>query len=486
LFIALAGSGCLGLVGGRGSEPADASSEREDSGFGADASTSTADGGATARDGGGNTPRDAGRRPDAGYFDRDAGWGTGTDVGLFANGTWTPGRDSNGNINADSWASTPIGEWFVVADTRLDSLDAVVKAALPGWQDFGNERWDGVLADWNGLTIDQAGNRVWVVLGGGHAGSSNNGIYEFNAYRMRWRVERFPSDTTVWSESYRRAGTYSVCNESLEEMTGRQDAGVWSPINDVWWDELYWDRQPTSRHTYSAHAFAPDTNELILSARGLRLWRYSLTTREWTYRRVLEDGKRNYDGAGTYAFYDEVTGEYLHGGNADGVYNSIGYDTRRNEWVGWGSPWSIWGVADTRVDRQITAMTTINQDSYYEGKYWVYDLDTRSVKTSGTVQMGAGLSRAMFAKSDWYYDGASLCYVPPLNIYWFWQLMSDRQMHLFTVDPSTTPWTISEATMTGAVPQPHANLMRKMVWLPKMGAVLLVDQASRNVSLFRP
>jgi len=34
--------------------------------------------------------------------------------------------------------------------------------------------------------------------------------------------------------------------------------------------------------------------------------------------------------------------------------------------------------------------------------------------------------------------------------------------------------------MTGAVPQPHANLMRKMVWLPKMGAVLLADQGVRN------
>ena len=63
-----------------------------------------------------------------------------------------------------------------VAGTRVDSLDSEVKSAIPAWRDWGVEGWDGVTNDWNGLAIDVLHSRVWLVAGGGHSGSSNNGI----------------------------------------------------------------------------------------------------------------------------------------------------------------------------------------------------------------------------------------------------------------------------------------------------------------------
>lgn len=134
-------------------------------------------------------------------------------------------------------------------------------------------------------------------------------------------------------------------------------------------------------------------------------------------------------------------------------------------------------------------MTSINQTGVYAGQYWRYNLDSRSVTAGGggaTVQLAAGLDRSSFTPENWYYDGASLCFVPPLNVYWRWQLMSDHAMHLFEIDPSTTPWSLRPTpSVAGRVPQPHPNLMRKMVYLPSFSAVLLVDQASKDVSVYK-
>lgn len=433
---------------------------------------------------------------DAGFVAFDAGvapsWADGGALGSFANDRWVPGRASNGVVNQLSWESVPRGRWVEVEGTRLDNLDSEVKAAVPGWRDWGVEGWEGVTNDWNGLTIDERGSRVWLIAGGGHAGSSNNGIYEFNAMSMKWVIEHLPSDPAPWSQNYRstggRGGTFSVCAESVELQQQRIDAGVWSHINDAWYDELFWDKKPTSRHTYSAHAYLPDTNELVISARGQRLWRYSLTTHQWTYRRVLEDGRRQYDGAGTYAFYDEVRQEYLHGGAADGHYRSVGYNMRTNEWVPWGSPWSIYVVADTRFGREITAVAGMTNAGIYAGQYWRYNLDSRTVTAGGggaTLQFGAGLSRSVFPPENWYYDGAGLSYIPPLNEYWYWHRLGSGAMQLFKIDPTTTPWTILPNPTVGAVPNPHQNHMRKTVYLPALNAVVLVDRADHNVVIYR-
>jgi len=206
---------------------------------------------------------------------------------------------------------------------------------------------------------------------------------------------------------------------------------------------------------------------------------------------LLEDGVRTYDGAGTYAFYDEVRNEYLHGGNADGHYNSIAFDLTTHSWKPWASPWSLYGVADARHERNIGVVSVpAKPDAPYasEGRYWLYNLDSRTVTSSGVVQYAPGLTRGDFPSGYAYYDGTGMCYVPPINRYWVCTLMGNGQMQILELDPSTTPWTLSRKVFAGQVPNPHQNTCRKMVFFPGFGAqgsVFLVNQADRNVSLFK-
>ncbi len=417
---------------------------------------------------------------------RVEGFGSGSDAGSFVNNVWTPGRDATGLVNEVSWNNFPGNQWVTVSGTMLADLDAEVKLQIPGWNDYGSSRWDGVTGAWNGLTIDSEGSRAWLVAAGGHADSSNNGIYGLDLFQMKWHIEHLPSDTTKWSAQYRglrepQKATFTPCYESSQQQAS-------SPINDWFWDELYWDRKPTSRHVYSASAFIPETEELIISTR--RLWRYSLKSRQWTYRRQLEDGIRTYDGAGTWAFYDEVTGEYLHGGNADAYYNTIGFNIRNNTWTKWDYPLTRVGTADARHGRQITLISPpTNPDTSYPpvGSYWIYDLDSRKVEVQGNLKL-EGLSPADFPKASLYYDGYGACYVPSLNRYWLCTRLADGSMPILEVDPTTTPWTLRRQSFKGAVPTPAPLIMRKMIFFPNLGAkgsVVLVDKATRNISIYK-
>src|SRR5262245_47877092 len=104
-------------------------------------------------------------------------WGSGTAVGTFAADVWTPGRDAGGVVNLVSWNLVPLNRWIEVAGTRLDSLDSVVKAAVPGWKDYGNSSWNGVTDAWNGMAWDERAGleRGWFAVCGGHSDSSNDG-----------------------------------------------------------------------------------------------------------------------------------------------------------------------------------------------------------------------------------------------------------------------------------------------------------------------
>jgi hypothetical protein len=416
--------------------------------------------------------------------------GNGTVTGSFDGTTWTPGRNEDGVVNSVSYALVPRGIGIRVAGTRLDGLDAAVKAAVPGWRDWGVEGWDGVMKAWNGFTIDPSGNRLWMVCGGGHAASSNNGIYRFDVLKMEWSIEKAPSDPTPWSEQYkgtgRRGESYTFCAEAHEESEARRSAGTLSPVNDWFFDELPWDRQPTSRHNYSATVYVPQTNEIVMCVR--RFWRYSLATGQWTYKRQIEDGARPYAGSGVFLIHDESRDEVLFGGYGDSYYNSTGYHLAGNRWTPWAQPVGNNVVADTRYGRRWTAIAPPEAPtSGYprNGAYWVYDLDSRQVINSGSVQYGEGLTRESFAKSHWYYDGFALCYIPTINRYWLCTRMSDGSMPILELDPTTTPWTLRRQSLAGVDPQPYAVLCRKMVYVPALDAVLLADAATKDFWLYR-
>jgi hypothetical protein len=444
------------------------------------------------------------------------GLGAGAETGAYASRLLTPGFDSNGVLNAASWAVAPAGEWFQVAGSRItDTIPSAVAAAIPGYQIYGSSGWNSLTDNWNGLTEDAAGGRYWLVCPGGHNGGSFDGIVRFDAARMKWAVEHMPSDPAQWSASYRnrtspQPDTYSYCWESDQERIAAQAAGTWSPINDWGWDEIFWRNpevaagvqgvgHPTSRHNYSAHAYVAATNELVLMARGARLWRFSLADNRWTYKRVLNDGNHNnvvgaYSLAGTWTHLDESRNTVIYGGAADGAYGVIGYDLSANQWVSAGSPWAIYTVADTRLaGNRVASLAGIAQGGSHAGQYWVYDLTTRTTQVSGTVQYEPGLSRALVGSwTDDYYDGASLCFVPPINRYWYYNLTrpggagTPRSMEMFEIDPTTQPWTVRRLPdAVGRHFQPHPNLMRKMVWVPVLNAVMLVDLSSTNVWFFK-
>ena len=410
----------------------------------------------------------------------------GTDV-------WNPVRGADGSVTQASWASVPVNRWVQVAGTRLDGLDSVVKAAMPGWQDPGVERWNGVTDAWNGMAVDTAGSRMWL-KGGGHSASGNNGIYRFDALKMAWAIEDMPSNTTAWSTSYRSTGsaggTFTYCGESHAAMNAKIAAGTLGAINDVFHDELPWDGKPTSRHTYSSMVYVPQSNELVMVCR--RLWRYSLTERRWNYKRLIRDTHSLWmSGENITTAYDEVAGEVIAASSgSEGVYRAAGYSLAANNWTNWSCPWNLYagGCADVRVGRRWTLFHPPARPGSYniQGRYWEYNLDTRTVTTSGLVQYGAGLSQADFAPENWYYDGTAISYIPSLNRYWVFTMMGSGSMQLLELDPTTSPWTLRRmAPQTGNVPNPKKNLERKMHYLPALNAVLLCDSADRNLYLYR-
>lgn len=429
-------------------------------------------------------------------------WGTDSATGTLVGNIWTPARDLSGRVNLASWNIVPIGRWIQVAGSEVNTLLSQIQLSMPGYAPLGNEvLMAATCNNWNGLIPDYTNQRFWFMNAGGHNGGSDNGIYRFDCYKMAWTVEHLPSSQSSWSANYiaRIPGdTYTNCQESRVQWQAVIANATWTPsasdMNSAtawYWDELFWDRKPTSRHTYSAQAYLPDKNELISSVRQ-RIWRYSLTTGQYTLKRMFnntQNPETTYDGAGVYSIYDEVNGEYLHGGAADGRYGTLTYNTNSDAFSSWANPWSIYGVADTRYGRDVTAFAHIYSDggTAYNGRYWKYNLDSRTVTASGSVNFEAPLSQASFcsAPGSSYYDGTSIVYLPTENKYWLWALNSSNSMESFEVDANTTPWTMRRKTFTGAVPNPLRNLMRKMLWMPGLNAVVLVDQAHIPTYVYR-
>jgi hypothetical protein len=415
---------------------------------------------------------------------------SGGNPGSFANDNWTPGRDAAGLVTDASWALVPAGRWVTVSGTRIDSLDAQVKAAVPAWRDYGTSGWAGVTDAWNGFAIDTAGSRVWL-KGGGHANSSNNGIYRFDALRMQWAIESLPSDPTSWSTAYKTSGMYARNPESEAKFNTAVAAGTLKPINDWQFDELPDDRKPTSRHMYSAMVYVPETNELVFNY--IRLWRYSIGDKRWTYKRLIRDQTTPYmDQEGMISVYDENTKELLASSSGSlGLRRATGYNVAQNQWTNWTSPWNqYFDAADTRHGRRVVVVKPPSRKTTGSGSaglYWDYDLDRRALTTSGQLQYADGLSQDSFANEDWYYDGAGLTYLPVLNRFWLFTQMATGAMALLEIDPTTAGgWTVRRApNIVGKVPTPNLILKRKMVYLPALNAVMLCATSTQDMYLYK-
>lgn len=433
-------------------------------------------------------------------------FGTGISEGTLQGDVWAPGRDAAGVVNQVSWNRVPQGRWVSVDGTQMEALDTRIKAQMPNWRELST--WDRYVNSWSSMAPDLAHSRVFF-SGGGHQDGSNNGLYSFNFYRMQWDIEMLPSDQSLWSDGYRNlttTGGWGSCPESAAAMEKDIVAGRLNPINGWGPDEIFWDNATisggpgigrlTPKHTYHSYVYVQAENAVVFI--HSRLWKINLDARTPVYKRQINDSPGHVDGGGVrrslidpehgLAIFDEGTNEILiSASGSSGVTNRATYNLKTDTWSlnpsTYSPPWGNWGhICNARVGRNITVIAPPNSEvgGGATGRYWVYNLDSRTIVISNSsFQYSGGLTGfSNFVASDSYYDGSALEYIAPINRYWMWTKMSSGTMQCIEVDPTTTPWTLTPKTFVGNVPTPNQNMLRKMFYLADMNAVWLYDRAS--------
>jgi hypothetical protein len=414
-------------------------------------------------------------------------------------------------VNAASWALVPRGRWVEVAGSRLDALDSVVKAALPGWRDYGGAgqgAWDGVPLSWSSWAVDKDGGRLWL-FGGGHNNSSNNGLYRFDIFDMKWSVECLPTNPVGLQAEYLNgfnggSQSFSTYFPNADASIAKRDAGLLSPINDIWFDELPGGK-PTARHTYQSLAYSPVLNKVIMACR--RLWTFNLANGTWDYKRQFNDyispGSQNAGSAGisfvndTYTSVESCVNVYdaqrnmmwWTGSGSSGNNRQIGYNFNNNTWFSASVPFYGVGTQCGSIygrNYSVIRPPADNSTGGYGGigQYKVFNLDSGTETLSGTMQMTGGLALTDFRNAFNEDDLQGMTYVESINRYWMWSNMRSGYAAM-EIDPTTTPWTMTRKSFAGAAPQPYGLLGRKVAYFPALNAVLFNDLATRNFSLYK-
>ncbi len=427
------------------------------------------------------------------------------DPGSLVGDLWTPGRDDEGVVTLASYQTVPSGRWIEVDGTRLDQLDAVVKAAIAGWYDPGSGDWVGYTDAWCSPAFHTPTARAWWVSSGGHADSANNGIYRFDGYEMAWAVEHLPSDTNLWSTEYTQLQTYGSFTNDPESA---RQATPQTPVNGISYDEIWPDLglvpgvgTPTARHTYSGVQYYDGGNgpELIMAVR--RLWRFSLTDDRWTLKRLPGDT------AGTGALGEEsilhISDEgiaRMYSAGSGGPWGTA-YDLEDDggsPWLGTAPPgtgWEMNGAADTRVADDVVYFRpgepAASDPNASPGRYLVYNVQTgASVIGQTDVQYADGISREDFLAA---YDGAGMVYVPLLDRYWVTTKRSASAgggFGWYELDPGTTPWTLRPLEFANPPPvisnAAAGTVRRRMAWIEDWQAVIWMASGDQNVKIFKP
>ncbi|ATB40270.1 hypothetical protein CYFUS_005718 [Cystobacter fuscus] len=417
-------------------------------------------------------------------------WGTGTDTGTLAGDVWTPGRDATGLVNAASWALVPKGRWIEVAGTPLTSLDAEVKAALPGFRDLGSGGIAAVINAYSGVAVDAPRARWWA-FGGGHADSSNNGLYRFDMAKMRWSIEQLPDNPANWTKvvygntysSYPPAGEYSKAH----------------PDSDVYSDEFFDpDRpaastgHPVARHTYNGLVYNPDLQEVAFGVR--RMWRYSLTTHTWKRHNPFNtpgatyDGATGYGGAAGWTFWDEVKHRYLFGPTENYNYSRWwSFDTDDQSWN-----WEVitppaWHFAQmARVERKLVSFPyPDSQHQTFPPRLVTVDMDTGKWEF---LELEHDLELSRVYTQD--FEGMIFTYVPPLNRY-IAAFPYDRdgdgrfEYRTFEVDPTTHKLSEAPRWEAGAFGGWHDLVKNRFFYLATHDALVYVRKGEENLRVFR-
>lgn len=445
-----------------------------------------------------------GKDPRWAGFPRLVYWGAGADEGSVVGNVWTPGRDESGKVNKASWdsLSTTGLRWYEVANSRLDSLDSVVKAAIPGWTDLGTSDWIGLTNNWVGAAWDvrPGKERAFIGPGGGHSGSANNGVYSFSMREMRWAIESLPTPSSAYPSGY-------------TGETQMVSSGAWgSGPTDVWADEVYdpanpsdpnrSSRYPTSRHTYGSQVFVPELGaegSILMLCR--RCWKFDLATKQWSLPRTnLNQPPTSYSYASyenMFVWWDSVQGRAYHCGTA----LSASPDSRNFWWDGdatFGTggyyPAYSYAVGTSAIQQSGRKLYHLQYQSQNAGaastlrtkpyRVYIRDLDT-STTTTLVVTLGDSLSSAVWpteAQSN-YWDLGGITFVPPIN----------KFLVAIKVHGEADSWAWIDATtgvceratdMTGSILPPQ-YLEGKVRFIPSLNALVHFPPANHNMRIMR-
>lgn len=427
-----------------------------------------------------------GSYPRSGVFFTSAG----TAVGTLVSNVWTPAR-TGGVVNQASWDSLPTQQWIQVAGSSLNAIQSAIDAVVPGWSGSGtNTDWLDWGQSWSGIVPDESGGRFWL-RGGGHSNGTNDGTYRFDGAKMAWDIEEPPTSQSLWSASYvsLSAGDSGTDQASASAYASRLAAGTLQVVNDYFRDEHFNTHHPLPRHTYEGMVYLPDRNEIIMISH--RMWRYSLASKTWTERRSLNDSTLNPEYLDTeliISVYDERTGVLsmsslgsTYGGNGRALQFNVNSE--------------VWGTNGLSWQRNRQTACRNGRDCYFftpptgghdDGWYHKFNLDTGVVVNIGDpgpgvgFQYAGGLSQSSFASGSYsnYYDGAGVVYVPPLNRFWMTTQGSDGQSHIYEINPTTTPWTISPGPTTGAALALQPVGKKRMMWVPTINAMVCCPGAT--------
>lgn len=437
------------------------------------------------------------------------GWGSGVATGSYdgTSATWTPARDTDGRINAASWALVPnnAAQWVQVAGTRMDVLDSVVKSAVPGWTDRGGESWIGVLQDWNGMACDFrfGQERTIHAVGGGHYGSSNDGIYTFDLRKMQWAVELLPSDPQYWDSGYNGYSTGSFTNYTLaaayQAANPTNVLGVYmdeffDPANPS--DPLRSSRRPTSRHTYGSQVFVSElgsAGKLLMGCR--RYWEYDFASKTWALPKLpfgtapgSFDGSTGYTGENMEAWWNAAESRYYvcatqnYGSSQAWSVQPGGANWRWEGYMPTGG-YEAFATAQEVIGNTIWTLHFHDGGSGGFGRPWRMvetDMTTRA-QVNHAVTLGASLSSLSWPKNDW--DGQGMCWVPTVGKWLVLVYHASIGQVWSWLDPAT--WTIDVAGIAGA-PGGDYRLQNKVRWVSGIGAVLWITHADQNVRLLKP
>jgi hypothetical protein len=443
-------------------------------------------------------------------------WGTSSVTGSLVGDVWTPGKDAQGRINKASYATIPTGRWIEVAGTRIDQqLTTTITGASIGWstsyQLWGGGSQSSLFQSWSGFTPDSDAARFWF-FGGGHSDGFNNGLYRFDCSLMTWSVENLPSNRSLMSNTYLNGGSATNDPDSTALATANFNAnniagtttGILIPAtNGSFYDEISFDvMKPTARHSYQGMVYTPligAAGSIFMHAR--RLWRYDIALGQWVFKRLINDQVRANPGTiaapnatglieihaaeAALAIYDEVANKVLVSASGSAGGGAFAYNWNTQTWASWTASYGLNynDAAHVRVGRTSVAFRLPRADApvVYPGIVWVYNIDTNSIQRID-VQFGGGLDISVFTHA--FYDGTSMVYVPTINRYWICTRISSGMTWL-TLDPTTSPWTLSPLTFANAQPVQEILIQGRTLWIPDMNAVLIWDHCFANAFIYK-